>query len=284
MNRFSAFSLRRHRFVGMSEVVLEKIFKAFEGEKGCGGKRGRDPVSSHCSHAFNWCCCSSLSLFKRLRLRGSKSNPAAGERSCLNEVCSDWKGLIGTKHSNEQLYIRSYAVCRIVTKKNVDLACVALLPAQKWVLEIFCSPPSLQGGEWTRRDLPHSMSTLTGLWLSRLWHASSVIASFLLPSNADHPRHLSDAKLRLVDQKCWSVKRRPTFLWGRIHFVNRDLSTHRVCVVFIGHIGAPVKSLINWLLKQGREEPTLSVFECNGEKIFEYNFCRCTKDWRMKRC
>ena len=117
-----------------------------------------------------------------------------------------------------------------------------------------------------------------------------VIASFLQGDvwhglgNVDHPRHLSNAKLWLADQKCWSVKRRPTFLWGRIHFVNRDLSTHRVCVVFIGHIGAPVKSLINWLLKQGREEPTLSVFECNGEKIFEHNFCRCTKDWRMKRC
>ena len=68
-----------------------------------------------------------------------------------------------------------------------------------------------------------------------------VIASFLqgdvwhVLGNADHPRHLSNAKLRLADQKCWSVKRRPTFLWGRIHFVNGDLFTHRACVVFIEH-------------------------------------------------
>ena len=52
-------------------------------------------------------------------------------------------------------------------------------------------------------------------------------------------------------------------------------------------IGGAVKrfyKLIQELIVKAREEPTLLVFGCKREKIFEYNVCRCIKDWKMKRC
>ena len=74
---------------------------------------------------------------------------------------------------------------------------------------------------------------------------------------ANIKNYLSNAKLWLADQKSWSVNRPiwPTFLWGRIHFVNCDLSTHRACIVTIEHRAAVKRfyKLIQELIVEARE-------------------------------
>ena len=44
-----------------------------------------------------------------------------------------------------------------------------------------------------------------------------------------------------------------------------------------------VFKLMQQFTVKGREEPTRLIFECKGEKIFEYNRWRSNKDWKMKR-
>ena len=102
----------------------------------------------------------SVSLFKRLRLRGSKSNPAAGERSCLNEVCSDWKGLIGTKHSNRAIIHTLLCSVQNCNEEKCGFSVRCFTPSTKVSFRNFLFTTIVT--RW-RMDLHRSMSTLTRL-------------------------------------------------------------------------------------------------------------------------
>ena len=65
-------------------------------------------------------------------------------------------------------------------------------------------------------------------------------------------------------------------IWGMV------VDSMASCSSFLPVEDASSYRLMQWLIFGTREEPSLLVAECRGQKIHEYSSRRCTKDLKMK--